>query len=441
VPLGSPPPFLRRVRPGHWQSLDAVAAAGYAVVVLLVLLNESSGPAGFLAAPIGVLAFAGPIVLRRRRPIMAVLLVLAGLGVVGLIEPRSSVLGLVPLAYVLYAVAAGARPRTAVIVLAVSLAAALSTALPDLRHTGAAVLFSLVYTTVWTAGYAVGLHRRYTGDLLQKQARLAEAELEDARRGVTEERMRIARELHDVVAHSMSVITVQASYGALVIDQNPDEARAALGAIEATGRLGMAELRQLLDVLREDPADRDGAGPPLAPAPGLADLDRLVRQTAGAGVRVDVTVTGRPRALPPGIDLSAYRILQEALTNVVRHAGTAAARLSVDYREDELVVVVTDGGRGCAGHPHPGHGLVGMRERARLHGGSFQAMPLPDQGFQVTGRLPLPAGARAEPAAGARAEPAVGSRAEPAVGSRAGPPVGGGAAAPEDRAAPPVEVR
>jgi signal transduction histidine kinase len=197
--------------------------------------------------------------------------------------------------------------------------------------------------------------------------------------------MRIARELHDVVAHSMSVITVQAGYGHLVIDERPDEARAALSAIESTGRETLAEMRRLLGVLRQE----EPGQPQVAPAPGLADLDRLIAHTGRAGIRVELSIAGDVRALPVGIELAAYRILQEALTNVVKHAGTTLARASIAYRPDELSIEVTDDGRGGPVTPG-GLGLAGMRERAQLYGGRLDAAPLPARGFRVIARLPLP---------------------------------------------------
>jgi signal transduction histidine kinase len=273
---------------------------------------------------------------------------------------------------------------------------------------------------------------------------------------VTEERLRIARELHDVVAHSMSVIAVQAGYGQYVIDSQPGDARAALGAIQATSREALDEMRRMLGALRQaddadarvssavvGPASAVSAGPglraaaspaPLFPAPGLAELDRLVARTAGAGVRVDVTRYGQPRDLPASIDLSAYRIIQEALTNVVKHARTSSCRVMLGYRDDELTIEITDNGAGMAvpelagagvsaarlldgrpaqpdggpgvlagslpglpgvpglpGLPGTGHGIIGMRERVSLLGGEFSAGPLPGYGFRVSARIPLPA--------------------------------------------------
>ncbi len=200
--------------------------------------------------------------------------------------------------------------------------------------------------------------------------------------------MRIARELHDVVAHGMSVITVQAGFGHLVIDDKPDEARIALGAIEAAGRQTLAEMRQLLDVLRAD------GTPALDPAPGLADLGQLISQAAQAGIQVDLEFTGRPHDLPPGIEVSVYRIVQEALTNVVKHASPCAARAVISYLPRELAIEVTDDGRGAPAATGE-LGLAGMRERVHIYGGQLDAGPLPAGGFRVAARLPLPAAAQA----------------------------------------------
>jgi signal transduction histidine kinase len=288
---------------------------------------------------------------------------------------------------------------------------------------------------------------------------------------VAEERLRIARELHDVVAHSMSVIAVQAGYGQYVIDSSPADARDALGAIQATSRDALEEMRRMLGVLRQQdaaaapapavtappaapgtaapaaaglpvaPAAREAAAAgapgvpgapgapgapaagrgatgmtaPLAPAPGLARLGRLIERTNGAGVQVSLECSGEARAVPAGVDLSAYRIIQEALTNVVKHAGGGArCVVSLDYGEEALHIRVTDDGGGslvlspaspgALGVPvgGTGHGIIGMRERANLCGGDFTAGALPGGGFEVNATLPL-LGAAAAPAAGAGA--------------------------------------
>ncbi|WP_261953497.1 sensor histidine kinase [Streptomyces nigrescens] len=210
---------------------------------------------------------------------------------------------------------------------------------------------------------------------------------------VTAERLRIARELHDMVAHSIGIIAIQAGVGSRVIQTQPAEAREALRAIEATSRETLSGLRRTLVSLRQ--AERDVTASkqsPLAPAPGLADLERLAATTTDAGVRVDVHRSGKQRPLPADIDLSAYRIVQEALTNVVRHAGTGSCRVAIGYGDEELSVEVVDEGRGATGDGSThGFGLVGMRERVGLLGGHLSTGPRPEGGFRVAARLPLPA--------------------------------------------------
>ncbi|MES9521901.1 sensor histidine kinase [Streptomyces capoamus] len=210
---------------------------------------------------------------------------------------------------------------------------------------------------------------------------------------VTAERLRIARELHDMVAHSIGIIAIQAGVGSRVMQTQPAEAREALRAIEATSRETLSGLRRTLVSLRQ--ADRGSTASeqsPLAPSPGLADIERLAAATAGAELRVDVSRTGEQRPVPADIDLSAYRIVQEALTNVVRHAGTERCRVAIGYGEEELFVEVVDDGRGASGDGSGhGFGLIGMRERVGLLGGHLSAGPRPEGGFRVAARLPLPA--------------------------------------------------
>jgi signal transduction histidine kinase len=367
------PPLIKRLRPGHWLIFDCLIASGYAVISGAVLSRHPSGtPVALGLAEMAVLSLA--LGLRRWQPVLALGVVLVVL--VALDLPYQSLL---PAWSALYLVAVTCRRPTALAALAAALVAP-AVAVGALDRS---VLLGLISSLVWTIGYAVGRHRAYERELRLHQARQAETELEKARRGVTEERMRIARELHDVVAHSMSVITVQAGFGHLVIDDQPAKARAALGAIETTGREALAEMRQLLGMLRDD-------GPAaLAPAPGLGELEHLVAQTAKAGVRVQVKITGTPRPLPPGIDLSAFRIVQEALTNVVKHAETASCHVAIAYAERELSIEITDEGRGSPNANGHGHGLIGMRERVHLYGGTVRAAPLPGRGFRVAASLPV----------------------------------------------------
>lgn len=213
----------------------------------------------------------------------------------------------------------------------------------------------------------------------------ARAEQEAAeRRRADEERLRIARELHDVLAHSISVINVQAGVGLALLDSDPEQARTALTTIKAASKEALGEVRQVLDTLRT-PGDA-----PRAPAPGLARLPELVEQAAGAGLAVEVTAEGRALALPPGTDLAAFRIVQEALTNVVRHSGSRTARVRIGYGPGRVQLRIDDEGPATGGEAGgSGNGLVGMRERAAALGGTIDAGPRPGGGFRVLATLPV----------------------------------------------------
>ncbi|GGW30365.1 ATPase [Streptomyces lucensis JCM 4490] len=220
--------------------------------------------------------------------------------------------------------------------------------------------------------------------------RLREEQAERARRAVAEERGRIARELHDVVAHHMSVISVQAGLARFVFDSDPAKARGALGTIGDTSGEALEELRRMLQVLREE----DPEAPRRAPMPTLARLGELLGRVRAGGLPVDLAVEGAERPLPPGVELCAYRVVQEALTNVLKHAGPARARVELRYGAHELTVRVTDDGEGVPPAAVPrggGHGLIGMRERARLYGGTIAVGPRPGRGYEV--RLTLPTSA------------------------------------------------
>jgi signal transduction histidine kinase len=227
------------------------------------------------------------------------------------------------------------------------------------------------------AGIGEGLRIRRAR--IEDEARTRE---EEARRRASEERLRIARELHDVLAHDISLISVQAGVALHLIDDQPDQARTALSAIKAASKDALGELRSVLDVLRQG-----DEGPPRAPTAGLDDLDRLVAGATAAGIDVRVVTEGIPRPLPPSVDLAAFRIVQEALTNVTRHAGPATATVSLAYGDHRLTVQVDDDGRGVDG-AGPGNGIRGMQERAAALGGTVHAAPKPGGGFRVTASLP-----------------------------------------------------
>jgi signal transduction histidine kinase len=225
----------------------------------------------------------------------------------------------------------------------------------------------------------------------QAQAELLRAQA--AAQTVMAERLRIARELHDIVAHSIGIIAIQAGAGRRVFDARPDEARDALAAIEATSRETLSGLRRVVTGLRRAEVEPGDGQAPLGLAPGLADMERLAAMTLDAGVKVDVDWHGSREPLPAEIDLSAFRIIQEAVTNVVRHAGISQCRVLIGQQDGQLSIEVTDSGRGGS-MAATGYGIIGMRERATLLGGDFSAGPRPGGGFGVAARLPVPAPAR-----------------------------------------------
>jgi signal transduction histidine kinase len=249
------------------------------------------------------------------------------------------------------------------------------------------------FAAVWAIGVALRSRRAATDARVREADERAEAERQTAARVLAEERLRIAQELHDVVAHSMSVIAVQAGVGAHVLDERPEQARAALEAISATSRGTLTELRRLLGVLRDSDGVRSHA-----PAPGLSDLPHLVDDVRAAGVPATLHVEGHnPGIAHAGVELSAYRIVQEALTNVIKHAGKPTrVDVTVRYAPYALALEIVDDGRGVAAQPRngdtvadgSGHGLIGMRERVDVWGGELTAGPAPGGGYRVKAQLP-----------------------------------------------------
>jgi signal transduction histidine kinase len=264
------------------------------------------------------------------------------------------------------------------------------------------VTFNVVLAgATWFVGDSIRTRRAYQAGLVSQQRERQRQELDRANRAIAQERMEIARELHDVIAHSLSVIAIQSGVGRHVIDTQPDEARSALAAIEETSRSALHELRQVLIVLRNANAE----GPELDPAPALSDLSDLVARIRSAGVPIDFQISGSPSPLPKGLELSVYRIVQEALTNVIKHARSAHTWVRLKYGADQLAVSITNAGLGAgpngADGPDHGiepddldrHGIIGMRERATAFGGTLTAEKLPDGGFEVRACIPV----RADP--------------------------------------------
>jgi signal transduction histidine kinase len=248
----------------------------------------------------------------------------------------------------------------------------------------AAIAVPLFTAVAWLVGHSIR----------QAQARAELVRAQAAAQATMAERLRIARELHDLVAHSTGIIAIQAGSGRRVFDARPNEARDALAAIEAISRDTLSGLRRMVTGLRRADPEPGAGETSLGATPGLADIDKLAATARDAGVQVEVDWHGGREALPADIDLSAFRIIQEAITNVVRHAHTGRCQVSIDHQEGQLSIEVTDSGRGgsMAG---TGYGITGMRERAVLLGGDFSAGPRAGGGFRVTARLPVPASAPA----------------------------------------------
>jgi signal transduction histidine kinase len=373
---------------------DAVRAALLAVILVLGSLGEGHPrnpsdlhqfgrhPVPHPAAALLLVAVAAlALAWRRRYPATVLAVSVAAVAVYSLLGYVNGASLIAPVLAV-YAVASQVSVRRAVVLGAVTLAALMTaTGLNNpFGHysDGAFVLIPGMVLAALFAGIAVAQRRAYAASVRDRAE-------QDAARRIDEERLRIARELHDVVAHTMATINVQASTAAHVLPTHPEAVADALNAIKAASKDGLRELRAILNVLRQaDDAD------PTQPAPGTAQLDALIAGARRAGLETALTVTGEPFPLPAAVDLAAYRIVQESLTNAIRHAGPASATVSLGYHDGELRIEVSDTGRGPAIGPSPtGHGLVGMRERAAAVDGTVQAGPRPGGGFLVAARLPV----------------------------------------------------
>jgi len=336
-----------------------------------------------------------PLGWRRRAP-LPVLAIVVGSTVVGfyvLYDPASQTHPdpFLPFLIAIYSVAVYTDQRRATVGAALAAVAILAIDAPALLAGSVPndVYAWLLYALAWILGRALR-HRQDLAAALEHRATRLELDQEaKARSAVTEERSRIARELHDVIAHSLSVIVVQAAAERRVLGQEHATTKEVLGSIEHTGRQALVELRRLLGVIR-----KTDEGPTLRPQPTLEHLDELIEQVREAGLVVQLRIQGEPVPLPPGVDLSAYRIVQEALTNVLKHADATRAEVLVGYHTSELELEVSDDGRGPVGAAGGGHGLVGMRERVALYGGVLEAGRRDGGGYRLHARLrfePVPA--------------------------------------------------
>ncbi len=370
-------------------AFDAAFAVVMALLTVLASLGESHPTRGQLSAgqhvPVApaaaYLLVAGSalvLIWRRRRPVLVLAVSLAGVLAYTCLGYFDGAALLNPVV-ALYAVAVAVPTVRAVILAAVTMVAlmAASAVFDPLGATGGG--FALIPGEV-VAALLLGLW------VASRRAYARRESSEQARRAVDAERLRIARELHDVVAHTMATINVQAGVAGHVIAEQPEQAAQALEAIKQASKEGLRELRGILNVLRQ--ADEPDAN---SPAPGLHQLPALVETTTRAGLATTVILHGDPRPLPPTVDLAAYRIIQESLTNALRYAGPTAATVSLAYTTDQLEIEVLDNGRGLAGAAPQGsaHGILGMRERTAAVGGDLEAGPGPAGGFRVHASLPV----------------------------------------------------
>jgi len=383
---------VRRIAPlGRRHGLDlliVLAAVGGALEV--VLRHGPERPTGWYAAP--AVALLALVLLARRRWAFAApaslwlaaaalsfadgRLVVFSTGVFAAGMAASFLLGGVP----------DALQRRAGLAIVLGAAAIVVANQPD--HTaGEFVFIPLLFAIAWLAGFAMR-ERSVQAEAAEERAALAERERDAAARvAVAEERARIARELHDIVAHSVSVMVLHV--GAVRHNLPPTADREALLGVERTGRAALGEMRRLLGAMREN-----GADPDLAPQPGLADLDALLSAFDRAGLPVRLRVDGEPAPLSPALDLSAYRVVQEGLTNALKHAHASRADVVVRYGADDLRIDIRDDGHGAAPGDGLGHGLVGIRERVKIYGGEMTARPANGGGFLLSTSFPLEGGGR-----------------------------------------------
>jgi signal transduction histidine kinase len=327
-----------------------------------------------------------PLAFRRTRPLAAFLAVMATIALASLLLGGGEAVTLfIVMVVAVYSGAANAGRPALVAVVAAGAATLHVVRDPQVDGVGDVLFGFGLFAVAWVFGLAVSRRQHRIVSLERTTVALEAGREEHARAAVAQERGRIARELHDVVAHAVSVIVVQSQAGQRTLGQDEDKTRGALEAIEGTARQALDEMRRLLVMLR----DVDDASGTTAPQPGLGQLDVLAGQFREAGLPVTVTVEGQVVALAAGLDLSAYRVIQEGLTNALKHGGGAPASVRLRYGARHLEVDVTDAGDGRSQGEGSGHGLVGMRERVSLYGGELESGPRPDGGWRLHARLPL----------------------------------------------------
>jgi signal transduction histidine kinase len=373
---------LRRVDPRIWDALLAAAMIGWGILVFVFREPAPNEPPAFFGYALIAVSGAS-LAWRRRAPLVVLVVVAVAVSVASLAGWWDETFYILWVA--LYTAAAyRERRRLLPVLVPVVVVVAVSSAIGEHTRTHGAIRWSGMVGDLALI-VIPALLGRMTFNRRRRIARERQVASEEA---VVAERARIARELHDVVAHHLSVMVVQAEAARAVGERDPAAADEALRQIEASGRTGLAEMRRLLEILKSQ-GEADGR----EPQPGLAQLDDLIEGMRSTGILVEAEVAGAPRPLPPGVDLSAYRIVQEALTNTLKHAGGARAHVLVRYDPNAVEVEVVDDGPGPpaaadANGAATGHGLIGMRERMQLFGGELDAGPRPGGGFRVWARLP-----------------------------------------------------
>ena len=373
----------------YWFDALIVVGVGVGLAEVVVNVHAKNGPSGPLWFDVlAELAILLPFFLRRRFPFGAPVAVGGAIGASSFVDghliPRGLATTLAGIAaFVLMGALRDRTQSAAGLAFGIGITAIVAHNDPN-GGIGNFVFSSLVFTIAWTIGFMVS-RKFHEVEIARERARRAEREREErSRLAVSDERARIARELHDVVGHSVSVMTVQASAARRLLRPHQDKEREALLVVEQTGREALAEMRRLVGVLK-----RPEEAPALAPQPSLEQIERLVEQTREAGLPVDLRVEGEPVQLPAGLDLTAYRLVQEGLTNTLKHSGASKAEVVVSYGDGQVELTISDDGPGGAGGESGGHGLVGMRERVSVYGGELEAGPREGGGFRLRARLPV----------------------------------------------------
>ena len=386
-------PTLRRawaLAREYWFDALVVGAFVWWLVDVAVYAHTSGGESGPLWFDVlAVCFFTLPLLARRHHPVGALVVPACSIAIASLVDS-----GLVKHPFVSFLIGLticfrfGMRParRSSVLGLAfvIGVAAIVELTASKDGGFGSFAWDAIIFTIGWIIGFAVGEKFREVDEAEERAARAEREREQRARRAVADERARIARELHDVVGHSVSVMTVQASAVRMRLEDDQSQVSEALEVVERTGREALAEMRRMVGVLRH-PEE----APALAPQPSLEQLERLVEHTREAGLPVELRIEGDPVPLPAGIDLTAYRLVQEGLTNAIKHAGAKRAEVLVRYADGKVELTVSDDGTGKGDGDGGGHGLVGMRERVSVYGGDLEAGPQPEGGFRLRAILPV----------------------------------------------------